>query len=320
MQTSVRYGNVTASGGGALREIILDTETTGLDPANGDRIVEIGAVEVLNAIPTGAVLHVYLNPERDMPDAAFRVHGLSSAFLADKPTFRDVVDEFCAFLGEDRVVAHNASFDVAFINAELARCGRPLLPQHRVVDTLAIARRKHGGSNSLDALCARYGIDVSRRTKHGALLDAELLAEVYLELTGGRQAAFVLGAEATVGVAVVAGPARRARPAPLAPRLTAADAAAHAAFIATFSDPIWARLAARATPASAPSSAGPGPDQHAATGWADRLRAAAGRAVPEHLPPPSIGAEGEIPGSAVAGVAASAIPAAASDGVLLAAE
>lgn len=232
-----------------MREIILDTETTGLDPQTGDRIVEIGAVEVLNAIPTGNVFHVYINPERDMPDAAFRVHGLSAEFLSDKPKFAEIVDDFCAFVGSDRLVAHNASFDVAFINAELARCGRPTVPQHLVVDTLAIARRKHGGSNSLDALCARYGVDASRRTKHGALLDAELLAEVYLELTGGRQATFVLGAEESVTVATAAGPARRSRPVPLTPRLTAQEAAAHAAFMATFKDPIWSKFAAREVPA-----------------------------------------------------------------------
>lgn len=240
-----------------MREIILDTETTGLDPLNGDRIVEIGAVEVLNAIPTGNVFHVYIDPERDMPDGAFRVHGLSSEFLAGKPRFADVVDDFCAFLGSDKLIAHNASFDVAFINAELARCGRPSVPPHQVVDTLAIARRKHGGgSNSLDALCARYGVDSSRRTRHGALLDAELLAEVYLELSGGRQAAFVLGADLGVTITATTGPARRVRPVPLAPRLTPEEAAAHAAFMATFGDPIWGKLAARAAQA-APSDPAP---------------------------------------------------------------
>ena len=225
-----------------MREIVLDTETTGLDPATGDRIVEIGAVEVLNAIPTGNVFHVYINPERDMPEEAFRVHGISSDFLADKPVFAQIVDEFRAFLGEDKLVAHNASFDVNFINHELRRCGKAEIARHQVVDTLSIARRKHGGANSLDALCSRYGIDASRRTKHGALLDAELLAEVYLELTGGRQATFVLGGAGSDG-GRSAGPVRHApRPVPLAPRLTAEERAAHAAFMATFSESIWARL------------------------------------------------------------------------------
>lgn len=226
-----------------MREIVLDTETTGLDPLTGDRVVEIGAVEVLNAIPTGNVFHVYINPERDMPEEAFRVHGLSGEFLADKPRFREIVEDFVAFLGEDRLVAHNAQFDVGFLNHELKLCDRPLIGPHRIVDTLAIARRKHaGGSNSLDALCARYGVDASRRTKHGALLDAELLAEVYLELRGGRQATFVLATggedrgERRGGQRAV-----RPRPAPLPPRITAQEKAAHAAFIATFDDPLWAR-------------------------------------------------------------------------------
>lgn len=225
-----------------MREIILDTETTGLDPNSGDRVVEIGAVEVLNAIPTGTVFHVYLDPERDMPAEAFRVHGLSSAFLADKPRFAQVADEFLSFLGGDRMVAHNAAFDVAFLNNELARCGRPTIPSNLVVDSLAIARRKHSGPNSLDALCGRYGIDASRRTRHGALLDAELLAEVYLELTGGRQAMFVLGDIGGAGT-VAAGTVRhRARPFALAVRLTSTVRAAHAAFMATFETPVWARL------------------------------------------------------------------------------
>ena len=227
-----------------MREIILDTETTGLDPTGGDRVVEIGAVEVLNAIPTGNVFHVYINPERDMPEEAYRVHGLSIEFLSDKPLFAAVAAEFAAFIGTDKVVAHNASFDVAFLNAELSRCGHPVIAPHQVVDTLAIARRKHGGgSNSLDALCNRYGIDSSRRTKHGALLDAELLAEVYLELTGGRQATFVLGgpgADMNTGPTVMV--VRRQRPQPLAPRLTEMERLAHTAFIATFKDPIWHKV------------------------------------------------------------------------------
>ncbi|WMS44281.1 DNA polymerase III subunit epsilon [Acuticoccus sp. MNP-M23] len=225
-----------------MREIILDTETTGLNANGGDRVVEIGAVEVLNAIPTGNTFHVYINPERDMPDEAFRVHGLSAEFLADKPKFAEVAAGFAAFLGDDNLVAHNASFDVGFLDAELARCNLPTIGQHQVVDTLQIARRKHGGPNSLDALCSRYGVDASRRTKHGALLDAELLAEVYLELTGGRQATFVLGADSgrsnSGGIAVKHPP----RPAPLAPRLTEAEREAHATFMATFKFSIWKDL------------------------------------------------------------------------------
>ncbi|UOM36462.1 DNA polymerase III subunit epsilon [Acuticoccus sp. I52.16.1] len=228
-----------------MREIVLDTETTGLDPATGDRVVEIGAVEVLNAIPTGNVFHVYINPERDMPEEAFRVHGISADFLADKPVFAAIAEEFSAFLGDANLVAHNASFDVNFLNHELQRCGKPIIGAHQVVDTLSIARRKHGGANSLDALCSRYGIDASRRTKHGALLDAELLAEVYLELTGGRQATLVLGGTGD-GSARAAGPVRHApRPVPLAPRLTEGERAAHAAFMATFAESIWAKVTAQ---------------------------------------------------------------------------
>ena len=176
-----------------IRELILDTETTGLDPASGDRIVEIGCVEVINSVLTGQTFHVYLDPERDMPEEAFRVHGLSRDFLAGKPKFADINPEFLAFVGDARLVIHNAEFDMKFINAELKRCGSPPLGMDRVIDTLALARRKHpGASNSLDALCSRYKIDNTRRTKHGALLDAEILAEVYAELMGGRQKVFEL--------------------------------------------------------------------------------------------------------------------------------
>ena len=178
-----------------MREIVLDTETTGLDPATGDRIVEIGAVELLNGVPTGANFHVYINPERDMPEGAFRVHGLSSDFLKGHPVFTAIAADFSAFIGEDRLVIHNAEFDVKFINAEFARLNLAPLAPARVLDTLALARRKHpSAANSLDALCARYGVDSSRRKKHGALLDAELLAEVYVELSGGRQTTFTLQA------------------------------------------------------------------------------------------------------------------------------
>jgi len=178
-----------------MREIVLDTETTGLDPATGDRVVEIGAVELLNGVPTGANFHVYINPERDMPEGAFRVHGLSAEFLKGHPVFAAIASEFSAFIGDDRLVIHNAEFDVKFINAEFARLEIPPLAPARILDTLALARRKHPSSaNSLDALCARYGVDSSRRKKHGALLDAELLAEVYVELSGGRQTTFALQA------------------------------------------------------------------------------------------------------------------------------
>jgi DNA polymerase III subunit epsilon len=175
-----------------MREIVLDTETTGLDPASGHRIVEIGCVELLNAIPTGEFFHAYLDPERDIPEEAFRVHGLSAEFLADKPVFAKVVADFLKFTGSAKIVAHNAEFDMRFLNAELALLGIEPIASDRVIDTLALARRKYpGAANSLDALCARYGIETSRRTKHGALLDAGILAEVYAELTGGRQAALV---------------------------------------------------------------------------------------------------------------------------------
>lgn len=178
-----------------MREIVLDTETTGLDPLRGDRLVEIGCVEIVNRFVTGQVFHRYINPERPMSPEAFAVHGLSDAFLADKPVFRQVAEEFLAFIGDDPLVIHNASFDMGFLNAELKRMKKGSLAADRVIDTLAIARRKHPGQqNSLDALCARYGIDNSRRSRHGALLDAEILAEIYAELTGGKQSSLLLGA------------------------------------------------------------------------------------------------------------------------------
>lgn len=182
-----------------IREIILDTETTGLDPATGDRVVEIGAVELLNHLPTGRTFHVYINPERDMPKEAEAVHGLF-AFLSDKPIFAAIAQDFLDFIGDAALVIHNASFDMAFLNAELGFLRLGPIPPERVIDTLHIARQKHPGSaNSLDALCRRYGIDNSKRTRHGALLDSELLAEIYLELIGGRQTALVLEATATKG-------------------------------------------------------------------------------------------------------------------------
>ena len=218
-----------------VREIILDTETTGLDPAKGDRIVEVGAVELLNHLPTGRTFHVYINPERDMPKEAEAVHGLSSTFLRDKPVFASIVQDFMDFLGDDVLIIHNASFDMAFINAELGFLRMPSIPPERVVDTLHIARQKHpGAANSLDALCRRYGIDNSRRTKHGALLDSELLAEVYLELIGGRQTNLILEASLTKRAATVVAAQQISyqRPAPLPSRLTDEERAAHSAFVA----------------------------------------------------------------------------------------
>ena len=213
-----------------MREIVLDTETTGLDPASGHRIVEIGAVELLNAIPTGHSYHVYLDPERDMPEEAFRVHGLSLEFLTGKPLFSAICAELVEFLGDAKIVAHNAEFDMRFLNAELARLDLSPIGSHRVIDTLALARRKFpGASNSLDALCLRFGVDASRRTRHGALLDAEILAEVYAELCGGRQAALVFGGfgASTRGSELLLS----RRPAPLAPIISEAELGAHQAFV-----------------------------------------------------------------------------------------
>jgi DNA polymerase-3 subunit epsilon len=225
-----------------MREIVLDTETTGLDPLRGDRLVEIGCVEILNRMPTGQTFHRHLNPERDMPAEAFAVHGLSSQFLADKPLFAHVVEEFLQFIADAPLVIHNASFDVGFINAELERIKRPTIARERLVDTLLLARRKHPGvSNRLDDLCSRYAIDNSRRTKHGALLDAELLAEVYIDLIGARQSQLILATEARdIRVGVSGEMPRRQREVPLPPRLTDADRAAHRDFVATLGDKaIW---------------------------------------------------------------------------------
>jgi DNA polymerase-3 subunit epsilon len=214
-----------------MREIVLDTETTGLDPLRGDRLVEIGCVELINRIPSGQVFHVYLNPERDMPAEAFAVHGLSSEFLADKKRFAEIAAEFLAFVADAPLVIHNAQFDVGFINAELERASHGLIGRERLVDTLLMARRKHPGvSNKLDELCKRYAIDNSRRTKHGALLDAELLAEVYLELLGERQASLVLN-ESRETIRLSADQKRRQRLEPLTPRLATDDLAAHDTFV-----------------------------------------------------------------------------------------
>lgn len=182
-----------------MREIALDTETTGLDPYTGHRVVEIGCVEMINHIRTGHHFHVYLNPERDMPKEAEQVHGLSANFLKDKPLFRSIADAFLEFLGESPLIIHNAAFDMKFINAELERVGYPVLPMARATDTVIMARKKFPGQPaSLDALCKRFGVDLSARTKHGALLDAELLAEIYLELRGGRQTGLVLESQREV--------------------------------------------------------------------------------------------------------------------------
>jgi len=237
-----------------MREIILDTETTGLDPSKGDRIVEIGAVEIINLIPTGEVFHVYINPERDMPEEAFRVHGLSADFLSQHKVFAAIVEEFLTFVGNDPLVIHNAEFDMKFINAELALLKRPALSMDRVVDTLPMARRRHpGASNSLDALCSRYGVDASRRDKHGALLDANLLAEVYAELRGGRQAALSLQSVATTQTQA-RGDYLTRRPAPLASRLTEAEIDAHRAFVARLGKaPIWDRYLAGEKQPEAPA-------------------------------------------------------------------
>jgi len=225
-----------------MREIVLDTETTGLDPFRGDRLVEVGCIELLNRIPSGQTFHRYLNPQRDVPAEAFAVHGLSTEFLADKPLFAEIAEDLLAFIGDAPLVIHNASFDIGFLNAELDRCGKAVLARDRLVDTLMLARRKFVGvRNSLDDLCARFRIDNSKRAKHGALLDAELLAEVYLELIEARQAQLGLGATVMASASadrkdvIVA-----VRAVPLAPRLTDAELAAHCAFIATLGDkPIW---------------------------------------------------------------------------------
>lgn len=224
-----------------MREIVLDTETTGLDPLRGDRLVEIGCVEIFNRMPTGQTFHRYINPERDMPQEAFAVHGLSSEFLADKPLFAQIVDEFLDFVGDAPLVIHNASFDIGFINAELDRLKRQAIGRDRLVDTLLLARRKHPGvSNRLDDLCSRYAIDNSRRTKHGALLDAELLAEVYIDLIGARQSQLILVESVSRQSGGTLDMPRRQRPVPLAPRVTDADRIAHRDFIATLGEKaIW---------------------------------------------------------------------------------
>lgn len=243
-----------------MREIVMDTETTGLDPLKGDRLVEIGCVEIFNRVPTGREFHCFINPERDVPAEAEAVHGISTEFLRDKPLFVDVADGFLEFIADDPLVIHNAPFDVGFLNAELERVRKPALARHRIVDTLVMARRKHpGASNTLDALCKRYGIDNSKRDKHGALIDSLLLAEVYLELLGERQTDFLsagtrrpasagLSDQRTAGVE-----AARQRAKALPGRLTIEEKAAHFAFVETLgANAIWWRYMEK-SPAEAPS-------------------------------------------------------------------
>ena len=224
-----------------MREIVLDTETTGLDPYQGDRLVEIGCVELDNKIPTGQSFHCYVNPQREMSTSAFEVHGLSADFLKDKPLFAEVADEFLAFIGGAPLVAHNAAFDLGFLNAELERAAKPMIGSERMIDTLLLARRKHpAGPNRLDDLCVRYGIDNSRRTKHGALLDAEILAEVYIELIGARQAELGLEEARGIGTADVRVGAIPIRPVALLPRISAEEREAHVAFVASLgANAIW---------------------------------------------------------------------------------
>ena len=226
-----------------MREIVLDTETTGFEPGEGDRIVEIGAVELVNHVATGKVYHQYINPERSMPDGAFQVHGLGDDFLKDFPVFKEIGQAFLDFIGDAKLVIHNAAFDMKFLNAELEWMGLPRLPQDRAVDTLAIARSKYPGSPaSLDALCRRFGVDNTARTKHGALLDSEILAEVYLELIGGRQPAMSLVSERSTQRSETGDWVARPRPQRLPPRITDAEAAAHAAFVEALGDgALWNR-------------------------------------------------------------------------------
>ena len=226
-----------------MREIVLDTETTGLDPQSGHRVVEVGCVELINHVPSGEEWHTYINPERDMPPEAFEIHGLSDAFLADKPAFAAIAEEFLTFLGEAKLIIHNASFDLRFLNAELAALNRAPIEMSRAIDTVTMARRKFPGSPaSLDALCRRFDIDLTQRDKHGALLDAQLLAEVYLELIGGRQPDLVLAGNQpgdTASAPAGAGESIARPPRPHAP--SPAEITAHETFVARIEEPIWRR-------------------------------------------------------------------------------
>jgi len=240
-----------------MREIVFDTETTGLDPRGGDRLIEIGCVELLNRIPTGREFHTYINPEREVPREAEAVHGLSTDFLKDKPVFAEVAGEFLQFIADDGLVAHNAAFDVGFLNFELERLARPQITMDRVTCTLQLAKRRHpAGPNSLDALCKRYGIDNSMRTKHGALMDSVLLAEVYVELLGERQAALGLAMDSAGSLNVDARVNGRRvaaqRPQPLAPRLTTEMEVAHLEFVQSLgAKALWHRYLVRAEPETA---------------------------------------------------------------------
>ena len=229
-----------------MREIVLDTETTGFDPESGDRIVEIGAVELQGHVPTGRTYHQYINPERSMPEEAFAVHGLGDEFLADKPVFKAIAQDFVDFIGDAKLVIHNAAFDIKFLNAELGWVGFPKIPWEQAVDTLAIAKKKFPGSPaSLDALCRRYGIDNSSRTLHGALLDSEILAEVYLEMIGGRQPDFGLATPVpgSSGGNAVSTWRATARPDPLPSRITDEERAAHSEFIDKMGDAsVWSKF------------------------------------------------------------------------------
>ena len=227
-----------------MREIVLDTETTGFDPESGDRIVEIGCVELLNHLPTGKTYHQYINPQRDMPADAFAVHGISSDFLADKPLFAAVGQAFLDFVGDAKMVIHNASFDMKFLNAELGWINLPKLPMSQAIDTLEIARKRFpGAQNSLDALCRRFGVDNSNREKHGALLDSEILAEVYLELVGGRQPDLTLMVSSgKISQNNNGGDwSPQKRPSPLPSRISVEEQQAHAAFLEKLKDPLWSR-------------------------------------------------------------------------------
>jgi DNA polymerase-3 subunit epsilon len=227
-----------------MREIVFDTETTGFDPQSGDRLVEVGCIELVNRVPTGRTFHAYFNPDRSMPLAAEQVHGLSDAFLADKKRFHEHALELLEFIADSPLVAHNAQFDFGFLNFELGVCGHPAVALERMIDTLVLARRRHpGAKHSLDALCVRYGIDRSHRVRHGALLDAELLAQVYVELTGGRQIGLALAAEAGPAAIEVSAfrPRRREFRAPRPHSPSVAELARHKAFMESFDSPLWAR-------------------------------------------------------------------------------
>lgn len=234
-----------------MREIVFDTETTGLSPANGDRLVEIGCVEMFNRVETGRTFHSYFNPGRSMPSEAEAVHGLSERFLSDKPAFEEMCEDLLEFIGDSPLIAHNAAFDFGFINHELGVCGRPTVCTSRMIDTLTLARQKFpGAKHSLDALCTRFGVDRSLRIKHGALIDAQLLAQVYVELTGGRQIGLTLVAEpvaveTVVTMEIADAPVTASVRPPRSHAPSAEELARHAAFLDKIKDPIWLRLDAR---------------------------------------------------------------------------